>query len=1184
MKKKQIYGVWYGHTLFKTLRIMRLTLGLLLVLVVQGWATKSYSQKTLLNLNMKNAQLLDILDAIEKQTDYYFLFNYEQIRSDKKFDGQATNKKIDETLDLILKGTDLTYTIKDRQIIISKEKLGLLQEAGSDLQQQKSISGKVNDSSGTSLPGVSVVVKGTTIGIITDVEGNYSLANIPTNATLQFSFVGMKTQEAQVAGKTTINITLAEEAIGIDEVVAVGYGTQKRRDVTGSVASVKGDVLNEIPAPSLEQSLSGRAAGVQVISGSGTPGSGATIRVRGVGTLNNNEPLYVIDGIILGNIAGGGQGDVSPLSLINPNDIESVDILKDASATAIYGARAGNGAVIITTKRGKGDKLNVSYDGYTAVNKLDQSRYGMMTGPEWAQVYAKAQDNSGNSDYTGQPFVNRIIAGENIPTYDWVGELMQNGKIQSHNLSVSGGNEESNYFTSVSYFKQDGIVNNSDLERFTLRFNSDHKIGSKFKFGNTMLISRSNNNKRGNTYGFDNTTDYLNRVLRVNVYKPIYDPTGYYAGVNYHDPDAEGLLDSENSHTIWAVNEMTEFDAVNRLWTSLYGDLEIIDGLVFHTMGSVDYNTTKYHNYRPSNKIEGNMGSPDEKTRLEIGESERQTWFIENTLTYTKKIKDHNFSALLGYQSQNSKFTSFYALDGSFENTDYWFFNRPHLKTEVKDAEGNIIMTLPALTVVAGNNEFEESFVSLFGRLNYDYKGKYLLTATVRRDASSKFGPDYRWGTFPAMSVGWRISEEEFMKGISWLHNMKLRVGYGISGSDNVPNYQFTSEVGSEGEFNYVFNEGEASGATIARLANNALRWEEIKMGNIGLDVSLFKGRIDIVADVFDKTTSDLFLPYAPAFEIGMESNPSGNLGEVKNKGFELGIHSVNMQRKITWTTDFSFSTVKNEIVSLPQNADRFSNVNISRVGEEIGALYGYVADGIFQNWDEVYSHAYQNQAVSSFDENSMPIYDKTKTDKSTSISFTAPGDFRYKDLNEDGIIDSENDRKIIGSSIPDFTWNLSNTLSYKGLSLSFYFQGVHGVDIYNSLRSLTESPNSGNSSAVLLNAWDGERPSNTIPRLLITDPNNNMRTSTRFLESGDYIRLKNVRIAYNLPSLMIKKVGMKQCQLYVTGTNLLTFTDYSGYDPEIGLRSGGDNETAGVDFGTYPNTRQYTLGVKITF
>ena len=1087
-----------------------------------------------------------------------------------------------DVLRTISKQTGLSFKRIDETIYVRRS--GVKNATVDEVVVQEIISGTVTDENGDPLPGATILEKGTSNGTTTDIDGRYNL-ECSDDATLIISFVGYQSTEVSVSGRSSIDISLSLDVSSLEEVVVVGFGTQKEKDVTGSIGSVKGDVLNQLPAPSLEQTLSGRVAGVQVISGSGTPGSGASIRVRGVGTLNNNEPLYVIDGVILGNVGGGGQGDVSPLSLINPNDIESIDILKDASASAIYGARAGNGVVIITTKRGKGDKINVSYDGYTSVYVMDNSKYNMMTGQQWAQFYDQTQTNTGNTSYEGQAFLQRVIAGEDIPSYDWLDELMDNGTAQSHNLSVSGGNETSNYFSSISYFNQDGIITNSGLERYTARLNSDHKI-NRIKIGNTLLVSHTKTNTRGNVYGFDNTEDWLNRALRVSPLKPIYGPDGYYAGIDDHDPDAGVLFDQENAHPIAAVKDHTEVDQTSRILGSIYGDIELIEGLTFHTMGSIDYRLVRREERRPENFIEGNMAATLDNTRLRINYNERRAWFVENTLTYNESFSDHSITALLGYQAQNSVSRSLQTEDGGFANTQFWFFDdAPHLQQEVLDGDGNVILTLPLVQQTIANGLSEQAFVSVFARLNYAYKDKYLLTATVRRDGSSKFGIDKRWGTFPALSVGWRISEEPFLQNVNWVYDLKLRGGYGISGSDNVNNYAYSSEVGAEGEYNYAFNEGETSGASISQLANPSLRWEQVIMTNVAVDASFLKGRVDVTLEYYNKETTDLFLPYAPAREAGIDTNASGNLGGVSNKGIDFSTTTYNLVGPLSWTSSFNLSVVKNKVLSLPENDDRFSNVNITRVGNEIGALYGYVVDGLFQNWDEVYAHAYQNQATTGFDIDGSPIYDTSARDVLTGYAFTAPGDIRYMDLNGDGIIDPENDRTIIGSTIPDFTWNISNTLSYKGISLSFLFQGVHGVNIYNNLRSSGErSSGSTNKRAILLDSWSGEGSSTTVPRALDADPNNNGRTSTRWLENGSYVRLKNMRLGYDLPRGIVQKIGLNQFQLYLTATNLLTFTDYQGYDPEVGVRSTGDNEQAGTDNGTYPLTRQFTLGLKLNF
>jgi len=574
--KKLLICLVRSRTFEKILIKMKLTLTILLFCIVSVNAT-TYSQNTKLNIDISGKSVIELFNEIEEKSDFYFFYQKEDLQQLQEVNVAAKNATVMEILDDVLEGTSLDYKIVDKYIVIRDEDNDLFNAMIS--AQQNRVTGIVTDESGQPLPGVTVVVKGTTTGTVTDESGRYTLSGVNSGTILVFSFVGMKPQEVPVADQSVINVTLALDAIGIEEVVAIGFGTQKRRDITGSVASVKGETLAEMPVPTLEQSLSGRAAGVQVISSSGVPGAGASIRVRGVGTLNNNEPLYVIDGIILGNVNGGGdqQGSVSPLSMINPNDIESIDILKDASATAIYGARAGNGVVIITTKRGTGVKMNITYDAFSSMNILDESNYNRLTGPEWASYYDNLQKYSGFDDYQGQPFINRILAGENIPTYDWVDEVTRRGEIQSHNLSVTGGSESSNYFTSLSYYDQKGVFYGSDLERYTMRFNSDHKIG-KFKFGNTLLISRSITNEQGNINPNNNANNYLRRGLAPDLwYKPIYREDGTYAGSNSHDPDSEGLLDQANQHIVWHIKNRIELNSANRVWASAYLDYEIVD-------------------------------------------------------------------------------------------------------------------------------------------------------------------------------------------------------------------------------------------------------------------------------------------------------------------------------------------------------------------------------------------------------------------------------------------------------------------------------------------------------------------------------------------------------------------------------------------------------------------------------
>jgi TonB-dependent starch-binding outer membrane protein SusC len=1144
------------------------------------------------DVNVRNAKIEQVFMQIEKQTDFTFNYNPEDIVAELKLDLNLQNRSVSEILLEISRLVNVSFRQVNNSIIVKSiiEDTEVPKETSIKVNYQAiNITGRVISSdSPDGLPGVNVVVKGTTQGTVTDIDGNYSIAVPGSESVLVYSSVGFLTEEVTVGNRSVINMSLTADITALEEIVVIGFGTQEKKDITGSISSVRGEALNEIPVPTFEQALAGRAAGVQVTTGSGIPGAGASIRVRGVGSTNNAEPLYVIDGIIIGNAAGGGQTSISPLALINPNDIESIDILKDASATAIYGARAGNGVVIITTKRGKEGTMKVNFDTFKSVNVLDMSNFTMLNGQQWAQYFDGIQQENGITTYPGQPFISRVLGGENFPQYDWFDYASRNGTIDSYNLSLNAGTEKSKYFTSLSYFKQNGILLNSDLERFTGRFNSDHQVSKRIKMGTNLALSRTSANTVGNVNGNSNTQDWITRTLGANPFKPIFDPiTGAYAGSTSFDPDTENQMDNANQHVIWRLENQYAHQIRNRVWASLYTDIELAKGLIFHTMGSLDLTLANNENRNPANEIPGAAAIDQVNSSLSMNNSENRTWFVENTLQYSKNLSGHSFNVMLGYQAQNNLNKGFNAGAGAFVDTEFWFFDRPRLTAPIVDSEGNVIATVPQVFPSVGNFQNESAFVSVFSRAIYSYNDKYLLTATVRRDGSSRFGPQQRWGTFPAVSAGWRISEEDFMRSLNHISDMKLRVGYGISGSDNTALYQWNSRVGTGGNEEYVFDGGIIPGAILTRLANEFLSWEEIKMTNVGLDVALLKNRLEVTVDYFYKITEGLLLPFAPAFEVGAIQNPSGNLGRVDNRGWELTVNSTNIAKKdFMWTSNFNISSIRNEVVSLPENADRFNGINITRVGEEIGSIYGFKADGLFQNWDEVYRHAYQNQNITGFEEG-IPIY-SNNTDIATQRSNTAPGDVRFRDLNDDGIIDADNDRAIIGSTIPDFIWGLSNNLSYKGINLAILFQGVHGVNAYNELRLRQERSTGGweNKRTTVLNRWVGEGTSNSVPRGVVTDPNSNQRVSSIWVEDASFIRLKNIRLSYTLPANLMQSIGLQNTNIniYGVGTNLLTITNYTGFDPEIGLRNANNPETAGMDAGLVPLTRQFTLGLQVSF
>lgn len=1045
--------------------------------------------------------------------------------------------------------------------------------------QQKTISGRVTDENNEALPGVSIVVKGTTQGTVTDSNGTYRI-NLGGDApALVFSYVGYLTEEVVIGSQSVIDLAMNPDITTLQEMVVIGYGSQEKRDVTGAISSITSESIKELPVASLDYAMQGRAAGVQVITNSGEPGGATSIRIRGVGTVNSNEPLYVIDGVPIVNQVNTG---VSALSTINPGDIESIDVLKDASATAIYGARAQNGVVIVTTKKGQEGKLRLTLDSWGSVNVLDRN-LDMLGPQEWAQNFIRLHQESEQEIDGGDPetidYITSLANGAERPTYDWLDNVLRNAFTQNHQITASGGNTSSQYYLSFNYFDQEGIFVNNDLQRYSARLNTSHQLGEKLSFGNTLTVSRTDVQSAGsvnpfnNNGGFDNTNNYVARLLRMNPFRPVFDADGNYAGIDDFD---DQILDHDNEHPIWRIREFNDQRNRNRLLGSLYGEYEFIEGLKFRTSVSMDLQIDKINRYSPFNEIEGNSFRGQQDSGLSLTNVENRTWYVDNTLTYQNTFfEKHNFTVLAGYQAQKTTVESFSSNGTNFADNDFPFFNTPDNTVELQ---------------TVANNKSINSWVSFFGRVLYDFDNKYLLTATVRRDGSSRFGPDSQFGTFPAFSLGWRLSEEPFMQNVGQISNLKLRGGFGITGGESAGNYQFIGSIGTGDAYGYAFNEEVVSGATIRRLPNTLLQWEETQQTNVGIDLGLLQNRVEITADYFQRNTTKLFLGFAPPLEIGTEQNPTGNLGEIQNNGFELTVSSQNLVGDFTWDTDFNIAFINNEVIALAADgADRFSRNNITRLGEEIGAIFGYQMDGIFQNWEEVYAHAYQNQARDADAEAASPqqdaiIYDEESTN---SINFTAPGDVRFVDQNGDGIIDPENDRTIIGSTIPDVTWGLSNTFNYKGIGLSIFIQGVHGVDIYNALRVGQEGLSgngTGNYRRSVLDRWSGEGTSNSMPRGIIGNPNDNNRTSSRFVEDGSYIRIRNVRLSYNLPQNMLERLGIGGIQFYVTATNLATITDYSGYDPEIGLRNTFNSETAGEDNGNYPLTRQYTFGISANF
>jgi TonB-dependent starch-binding outer membrane protein SusC len=1167
MKKFSFQVLLHVKHARKTLLIMKFTTALLIFGTLHLNAT-SYSQSKKFDLSLQSTSVRDVLLEIEKESQFRFFFSDNLNYLQKEIDLNVENSTVEDILNYVLKNSNLEYKVFEDNLII------LTPNNTAEIQQQ-TVSGRITDKGGEPVIGANVMEKGTSNGTITDLNGRYSLRLGTENPALMISSVGFLSVEIPVEGRNQIDISLEEDIQSLEEVIVVGYGTQKKSDITGAISSVRMEELQKIPVASVDQALNGQTPGIQVVSNSGEPGGGASIRIRGVGTVNNAEPLYVIDGIPIDNSFNRYQ---TALTSINPSDIERIEILKDASALAIYGARAQNGVVMITTKRGQKGKLKLNLDVWTSLNVMEQN-IEMLSGPDWAEYFQDGLNSVGLTiDSVSQAWLDDINSGSaNPPTYNWIEEATRQAVSQSYQLGASGGNEYSVFSVSAGYMKQEGIFKNNYLERFSFLLNSDHQISKRLKFGNTLTISRVETETNGAGEPNQNNSPFIRRLMEMNPYKPIYNDT-YYAGINDF---AAPILDHSQVHPIWQILDRSRFRTDNRVLGSLYGEYKILEGLKFKSSFSIDVIHRNMNQHQGYNEIEGNANMEVGRSFVGKNYNEAKVWYLDNTLTYDKTFGKHSINLLLGTQAQQGTYQGFDIMGNNIVNNDF-----PFVSFTTQD-------------LISGGDFYNRnSWLSYFGRVFYDFDSKYLITATVRRDGSSRFGRDKRFGTFPAASFGWRITNEEFMKDVPVLDNLMLRTSYGITGGESAGNYQYIGTLGTGTIYDYVFGQDVVvQGRTIARLPNEQLQWEETKQANIGIDAGILSNRIYFSLDYFNRVTDKMFLEFAPPLEAGTEENPSGNLGKITNSGLEFVINSVNLSGgELYWTTNFNFTFFNNVVDELANNnAPRFSNynalgaeiINTTQVGYEVGALYGYVTDGIFQNWEEVYAHDYQNQqrdaaAETAAGEGSI-IYDETSKND---VSFTAPGDIRFVDQNNDGII-NESDKTIIGSTIPDFIWGMNNTFAYRGLELSIFIQGVHGVDIYNHLRRLQEGMNTAqaeNMRVSVKDRWTSEGSSDDFPRLNVNDPNNNFRISDRWIEDGSYIRLKNVRIAYDLPSAWMESAKISQAQLYLNLTNLITITDYQGFDPEVGNRNPTRSETAGTDLGNYPLSKQFTLGLKLNF
>lgn len=1007
---------------------------------------------------------------------------------------------------------------------------------------EQKVTGKVTDENGNGMPGVNITVKGSTKGTTTDVSGSYSIAVPDKNAVLVYSFTGYLLQEITVGSRSVIDVKLEVDSKTLDEVVVVGYGTQRKVDLTGAVGSITNKDIVSRPYTNPDQILGGRVSGVHIANRSGDPGAPIDVRIRGVGTTGNNQPLWVIDGVPIVQTSNitvntASYTESNPLAGINPADIESMDILKDASAAAIYGARAANGVVIITTKRGKEGRTSATYDGYYGIQYVPQNRRLTMLNTD---QYIALQKDLGRdfSKFSGKP------------TFDWQDAIFQSGAVRNHNMTISGGTQTLNFNIAGGYLGQDGVEKGQDFQRYSFKANVDAKVGKYLKFGESALITatdRLTQSEGGNFAAFNGA--------RNAPYFQAYDASG-----NYNESNGTTRGDGANAaNYLWATDTKYNETRVKsrKILGNVYGEFEPIEGLKYRLTVGLDYNVADGFFFQEKEPLNfGTAGTPNRSSLLVQERPIEQTTNITNTLTYHKKFGKSDLTFMAGYEETNFRFDK--------------------VRLQGRDLFNSNIRFASVATTVAGANEADIwALRGLLGRVFYSYDDKYLLTANVRRDESSRFSKENRAGIFPSVSVGWKINKENFLSNVSAIDDWKIRASWGQSGNQFTgQNFAYLPSLTTT--IFYVAGDGQTvvRGPSPTVFANKDLKWETSTQVDFGTDLSLYKGKISITADYFQKTSNDVLLSLPIPMSSGYFLPADANLGQIKNKGFEFAIDYRNRAGALKYSIGANITTVQNEVTSLGGIPEIISGTgggqtHRTSVGEPIGYFYGYKTNGIYQSQAEI---------------------DADKTVDANSAK-RSPGDIRFVDVNGDGKIDA-NDRTNIGSSIPGFYYGINGSLGYKNFDLSILFQGVGDVKIYNSARAGLEGMRDGNNQlATVLERWTTTNPSATMPRATADDPNSNSRYSDRWIENGSYLRIKNLQIGYTIPASALDKLPGKflsGSRVFVGAQNLLTLTKYKGYDPEVtrgaSFQKGEFSLANGQDSGGSPQPTIVQFGWQLNF
>ncbi|WP_430972871.1 TonB-dependent receptor [Sunxiuqinia rutila] len=1161
---------------------MKLTAFFLLLGLVQVSA-EVHSQNTKLNLEIKNQSLRSVLNVIEQSSNFRFFYSEDALSLDETVNIDVRNKDVNEVLNELFEGKDLAYSFQNNNLIV-------LKAMNSEQQDERVITGVVTGSDGTPIPGVSIVFEGTTTGVITDLDGKFSL-KVPEGASaVVVSYIGMITQTVDLGNQSAFQITMEEDVIGVDEVVVVGYGSQQKKTVTGAVSSVNADELRAVPVANAAARLQGRVSGVTITTDN-SPGGDATVRVRGFGSVNNNDPLFIVDGV---PTTGG-------LSQINPNDIESMTVLKDASSSAIYGVRAANGVIIITTKRGKAGEPKISFDArygvQKAINKMDlmnTQEYGEMLFMEmrnaglkpgdagWGTeqygngaepvipIYAKPVGNTVDENTYSYP--NNTIYRASVPGTDWYDEIFDAAPIQEYNFSITGGTNKGSYSVSAGYLNQEGTVVYTGFERYAARMNADVQLKDWLKIGESIGVTYTDrvgfeNNREGNPISF---------TYRMQPIIPVYDIAGNFAGTK-----APGTGNGDNPLAM-LYRDKDDHNRQMRIIGNTYAQIDIMDGLYVKTLFGVNYESQRLRDRNLKNPEFSEARPTDRLTENFDGGIQ---WNWSNTLNYTRTVADnHKFDFLAGTEAVNNYWEFFDAGRASYISTDLDYM-------VLNGGESDQI----------SSGSFDEwATFSYFGRLNYSYQGKYLAEAVMRRDASSRFSEDNRWGTFPAFSLGWRISEEIFMgNSETWLDDLKLRFGWGQNGNDRIGNYNIYSTYRANIDESFYDLKGSGtstqSGFHKYKLGNPDAVWETTTTTNLGLDATLLGNRLEVNLDWYTRNTSDMLYGQQLPNTWGELQLPDVNVGEMKNTGWDLMLtYHGEVGNDLTFDVRGNISHYKNEVVKLNDNANEIlygeqlrQNVyTASTTGQPISSFYGYVVEGYFSPdmFDKVDVLDEAGEVIRQKDQLKPGMHAPYNTENVEDDTYSGPGKFMYRDISGDGKIDGD-DRTFIGSPHPDFTYGLNIDVNYKNWDMTMFFQGMQGNDLVNFVNRWTLFTNfQGNRDPRrLYESWTADRYASgakiTMPIALQND-GEMQKNSSFFVEDGSYFRMKDLQIGYTLPKSLSSKLDIDHLRIYLQATNLFTITDYSGLDPE--LRTGRDDRIFGVDEGAYPTSRMFMVGVNL--